>query len=52
MIADEPEIVSKILKEIALKLEFLRNAQITGILPNRKEPGYRGYLVAEVVVDD
>jgi hypothetical protein len=52
VIADEPEVVSRILKEIALRLEFLHNAQITGILPNRREPGYRGYLVAEVTVDE
>lgn len=52
VIADEPEVVSRILREIASKVELLREPQITGILPNRKEPGYRGYLVAEVVVGD
>ena len=52
VIADEPEVVSRVLKEIASKVELLREPQITGILPNRKEPGYRGYLVAEVVVSD
>jgi hypothetical protein len=48
VIADEPEVVSRILKEIIERVELLREPQITGILPNRKEPGYRGYLLAEV----
>lgn len=51
VIADEPETVSRILKEIA-KIELLKDPQITGILPNKREPGYRGYLLAEVEDND
>jgi len=48
IICDDPETVLALMKRVieALKLE---NAEITGVYPNRKEPGYRGYVVAEVV---
>ena len=47
VIANDPEVTLSILKEIVLKLK-LKNATITGVFPNRKEPGYRGYILAEV----
>jgi hypothetical protein len=48
VIADDPEIVLKLLKAIAESLG-IENASITGVYPNRKEPGYRGYLLGDVV---
>jgi len=47
VIADDPEVTLAILKKIVLRLR-LKNATITGVFPNRKEPGYRGYILAEV----
>jgi len=47
VIADDPETVLKLLKKIVESLG-LENASITGVYPNRKEPGYRGYLLGDV----
>ena len=49
IIAEDPQLIANLLNRIANDLE-LKNVKITGIYPNRKEPGYRGYLVAEVEI--
>ena len=47
VISDDPETVLKVMKLIISSTK-LENATITGVYPNRREPGFRGYIVAEV----
>ena len=51
IIADDAETVLKTMKLI-INSTKLKNATITGVYPNRREPGFRGYIVAEVVTND
>jgi hypothetical protein len=51
VIAEDPETVLKLIKIIS-QLSILENVSITGVYPNRKEPGFRGYLTAEVVLSE
>jgi len=47
VIADDPELVLRLLKRIVEELD-IKGANLTGVYPNRKEPGYRGYLLGEI----
>jgi len=51
VIAEDLETVLKVMKLIRENVKF-ESANITGVFPNRKEVGYRGYMVVEVIINE